>query len=83
MAERPAAPHEPHAAQQHPGRAHVVEAVRGGGTAGLRALLLPAEGEVTEVEAGAGGRCAASAVAGHTLSLSALSLELSTGLRLI
>ena len=62
MVERPAAPHEPHAAQQHPGRAHVVEAVRGGGTAGLRALLLPAEGEVTEVEAG--GRCAGSAVAG-------------------
>ena len=55
MAERPAAPHEPHAAQQHPGRAHVVEAVRGGGTAGLLGLL-PAEGEVTEVEAGAGGR---------------------------
>ena len=56
MVERPAAPHEPHAAQEHPGRAHVVEAVRGGGAVGLLALLLPAEGEVTEVEAGAGGR---------------------------
>ena len=62
VAERPAAPHQPHAAQHHPGHAHVVEAVRGGGAVALQALqalqglLLPAEGEVTEVEAGAGGR---------------------------
>ena len=63
VAERPAAPHQPHAAQHHPGHAHVVEAVRGGGAVALQGLqalqglLLPtAEGEVTEVEAGAGGR---------------------------
>ena len=59
VTERPAAPHQPHAAQHHPGHAHVVEAVRGGGAVALQALqglLLPAEGEVTEVEAGAGGR---------------------------
>ena len=63
VTERPAAPHQPHAAQHHPGHAHVVEAVRGGGAValqalqGLQGLLLPtAEVEVTEVEAGAGGR---------------------------
>ena len=59
VTERPAAPHQPHAAQHHPGHAHVVEAVRGGGAVALQnlqGLLLPAEGEVTEVEAGAGGR---------------------------